>query len=150
MNRGNMSWDKFTSQMRIIQKGFMGDPKEITPGRGEFHANPAACICEKTDQISVVKSIPGSNQETIDSTGTRKAIGEPAYPIYTDEEADGSDSEDGPTGTAEIITEDDLTVREEMIAEDDPAATGEAVDTEADDEALVRQEDSELEEILSD
>ena len=150
MNKGNMSWDKFTSQMRIIQKGFMGDPMEVTPGRGEFHANPAACICEKTDLNSVVKSIPGSNQETMD-TGIRKAIGDPAYPIYTDEEADGSDSEDDPTGTGEeMITEDDLIAREEMITEDDPAVTGEAVDTEADDDLLVRQEDTELEEILSD
>ncbi|CAM0952850.1 unnamed protein product [Alopecurus aequalis] len=151
MNRGNMSWDKFTSQMRIIQKGFMGDPMEVTPGRGEFHANPAACICEKTNQNSVVKSSPGSNQEIVDSTAIRKAIGQPAYPIYTDEEADGSDSEDDPTGMGEeMITEDDLTAREEMVTEDDPSATGEAVETEADDDSLVSQEDSELEEILSD
>jgi hypothetical protein len=153
MNRGNMSWDKFSSQMRILQKGFMGDPLEVMPGRGEFHANPAACICGKTDQNSVVKSIPVSNrQETIDSTGIRKAIGEPAYPIYIDEEVDGSDSEEDPTGAGEemITEEDDLNAREEMIAEDDPAATGETVDTEADDESLSKQEDSELEEILSD
>lgn len=28
----------------------MGEPKEIRPGRGEFHENPAACICEKSDK----------------------------------------------------------------------------------------------------
>jgi hypothetical protein len=37
-----------------------------------------------------------------------------------------------------------------MIPEDEPAATGEAVDTKADGVSLVKQEDSELEEILSD
>jgi hypothetical protein len=37
-----------------------------------------------------------------------------------------------------------------MIPEDEPAATGEPVDTKADGVSLVKQEDSELEEILSD
>lgn len=104
----------------------MGEPMEIMPGRGEFHANPAACICEKTDGKSVVKSSSRSNRETVNSTGIRKAIGEPAYPIYTDEEADGSDTEDDPTGRGEMI------------------------DAEVDDDSVVRREDSELEEILSD
>lgn len=49
MNRNNMTWDMFTSKVRTYQRGFMGEPKEIRPGRGEFHENPAACICEKYD-----------------------------------------------------------------------------------------------------
>ncbi|KQJ91305.2 O-fucosyltransferase 6 [Brachypodium distachyon] len=126
MNRENMSWDAFSSQMRTIQNGFMGDPMEVMPGRGEFHANPTACICEKTSQSPVVKSGSGSNQGSTNSTGLRKAIGEPTYPIYTDEEVDGSDTED------------------------DSSGNGEMFDTEADDDSLVRQEDYELEEILSD
>ncbi|KAF7067175.1 hypothetical protein CFC21_073094 [Triticum aestivum] len=150
-NRGNMSWDKFSSQVRKVQKGFMGNPMEAMPGRGEFHANPAACICEKTDEN---KSSPGSNQEIVNRTGIRKAIGEPAYPVYTDEEADGSDTEDNPTGTGEeeMITEDGPAAGEEMVTEDDPTATEEVIVTEAeaDDDSSVRQEGSELEEILSD
>nr|CAB3454128.1 unnamed protein product [Digitaria exilis] len=114
-------------EVQIIQKGYMGEPMEISPGRGEFHANPAACICEKTGKNSVaVKSISRSNQELVNDTGIKKAVGRPPYPVYTDEEADGSD------------TEDDTTARGEMI------------DAEPDDDSVVRQEDPELEEILSD
>nr|POE99582.1 hypothetical protein CFP56_62580 [Quercus suber] len=25
----------------------MGEPNEVKPGRGEFHENPASCVCEK-------------------------------------------------------------------------------------------------------
>ncbi|XP_062194663.1 O-fucosyltransferase 16-like isoform X2 [Phragmites australis] len=126
MRRENMSWDAFSSRVRVIQKGYMGEPMEVMPGRGEFHANPAACICEKTSGNSVVKSSFRSNWEPVNDTGIRKAIGKQPYPVYTDEEADGSDTEDDPTR------------REETI------------DIEADDDSVVRREDSELEEILSD
>jgi hypothetical protein len=131
MKRGNMSWDAFASQVRTVQKGYMGEPMEITPGRGEFLANPAACICEKTGRNSVVvKSISGSSQEPVTDTGIRKAIGigRPTYPVYTDEEADGSDTEEDP----------------------DSSGRGEVIDTEPNDDSVVRQEDPELEEILSD
>ncbi|KAG8057651.1 hypothetical protein GUJ93_ZPchr0002g25660 [Zizania palustris] len=125
MNRANISWDAFSSQVQTIQKGSMGEPMEVMPGRGEFHANPAACICEKTDRKSVVELNSRSNQETVGSTGISKHTGEPTYPNYTDEEADRSDTEDDATGRGTI-------------------------DTEADDDSFVIQEDSELEEILSD
>uniref|UniRef100_A0A0A8Y8L9 O-fucosyltransferase family protein n=1 Tax=Arundo donax TaxID=35708 RepID=A0A0A8Y8L9_ARUDO len=126
MKRGNISWGAFSSEVRIIQKGYMGEPMEIMPGRGEFHANPAACICEKTSRNSLVKSSSRSNQEPVNDTVIGKAIGKPPYPVYTDEEVDGSDTEDDPTGR------------------------GETIDAEADDDSVVRREDSELEEILSD
>ncbi|KAG2628181.1 O-fucosyltransferase 6-like isoform X2 [Panicum virgatum] len=128
MKRGNMSWDAFSAQMRIIQKGYMGDPMEITSGRGEFHANPAACICIKTSGNTVAKSIYRSNKEPANDTGIRKAVVGPPYPVYTDEEADGSDTED----------------------DQDTTARGEMIDAEPDDDSVVRQEDPELEEILSD
>ncbi|RLN33948.1 hypothetical protein C2845_PM03G05370 [Panicum miliaceum] len=115
MKRGNMSWDAFSAQMRIIQKGYMGDPMEITPGRGEFHANPASCICEKTGGNSVAKSISRSNQEPVNDTGIRKAVVGPPYPVYTDEEADGSDTED----------------------DQDTTARGEMIDAEPDDDSVV-------------
>ncbi|KAL5201301.1 hypothetical protein ABZP36_035655 [Zizania latifolia] len=126
INRANISWDAFSSQVQTIQKGFMGEPMEVMPGRGEFHANPAACICEKTDIKSVVELNSRSNQETVGSTGISKHTGEPTYPVYTDEEADRSDTED------------------------DAAGRGGTINTEADDDSFVTREDSELEEILSD
>jgi hypothetical protein len=126
MKRGNLSWDEFSSQVGIIQNGYMGDPMEIMPGRGEFHANPAACICGMTQRNSVVISSSKSNPVPVNDTGVRKTILQPPYPVYTDEEVDVSDTEDDPTGG------------------------GEGIDTKADDDSTVRREDPELEEILSD
>ncbi|XP_039006701.1 protein ROOT HAIR SPECIFIC 17-like [Hibiscus syriacus] len=46
LDRNNMTWDEFASKVRTYQIGFMGEPKEVKPGRGEFHENPDSCICE--------------------------------------------------------------------------------------------------------
>ncbi|KAG8083071.1 hypothetical protein GUJ93_ZPchr0014g47456 [Zizania palustris] len=40
LNRTSMSWDAFSSKVQTYQKGFMGEPNEIKPGRGEFHEHP--------------------------------------------------------------------------------------------------------------
>lgn len=48
-NRNNMTWEAFASQVRSNQIGFMGEPMEVRAGRGEFHENPASCICESSD-----------------------------------------------------------------------------------------------------
>lgn len=45
-----MSWDKFASKVHTFQKGFMGEPNEIKPGRGEFHEHPMDCICAKSKE----------------------------------------------------------------------------------------------------
>eukprot|EP00250_Pteridium_aquilinum_P020995 c25006_g2_i1 orf=167-1915(+) len=42
----NMTWDAFSSKLQKVQRGFMGEPKEMRPGRGQFFENPSACICE--------------------------------------------------------------------------------------------------------
>ncbi|KAE8704233.1 hypothetical protein F3Y22_tig00110458pilonHSYRG00292 [Hibiscus syriacus] len=49
LNRNNMTWEAFASCVRTFQRGFMGEPKEVRPGRGEFHENPTACICEDSE-----------------------------------------------------------------------------------------------------
>uniref|UniRef100_A0A0E0KTX7 O-fucosyltransferase family protein n=2 Tax=Oryza punctata TaxID=4537 RepID=A0A0E0KTX7_ORYPU len=48
LNRTSMSWETFSSKVQTFQKGFMGEPNEIKPGRGEFHEHPMDCICAKT------------------------------------------------------------------------------------------------------
>jgi hypothetical protein len=48
LNRTSMSWETFSSKVQTLQKGFMGEPNEIKPGRGEFHEHPMDCICAKT------------------------------------------------------------------------------------------------------
>ncbi|XP_062196315.1 O-fucosyltransferase 16-like [Phragmites australis] len=125
LNRRNMSWDAFSSKVHMFQKGFMGEPKELRPGRGEFHENPSTCICERTDG-TVAKSKSQNDQVLNNITERGKAIGEPAVPNYTDKEVGESDAEDA------------------------PAEKEETVDTELDEDVLVRPEDPELEQILSD
>ncbi|XP_047939614.1 protein ROOT HAIR SPECIFIC 17-like isoform X1 [Salvia hispanica] len=46
-DRHNMSWNDFASHIRTSQVGFMGEPNEVKPGRGEFHEHPLPCICQK-------------------------------------------------------------------------------------------------------
>ncbi|CAA2933580.1 O-fucosyltransferase 16 isoform X1 [Olea europaea subsp. europaea] len=52
LNRNNMTWGEFASKVRTFQKGFMGKPREVRPGRGEFHENPSSCICEDSNAIA--------------------------------------------------------------------------------------------------
>lgn len=47
MARDNMDWDTFSKKVKSCQRGFMGEPDEMKPGRGEFHEYPDLCICEK-------------------------------------------------------------------------------------------------------
>jgi len=124
LSRGNMSWDAFSSKVHMFQKGFMGEPKELRPGRGEFHENPSSCICERTDGKAKSR-----DDQVLDSSSDRgKAMDEPAVPNYIGEEVGEFDDDDD---------------------EDAPAEKG-MVDLEMDDDALVRPEDPELEQILSD
>lgn len=53
-----MTWEEFTSGIRKYQRGFMGEPKEVRPGRGEFHENPASCICEDSEAKAKMDSVP--------------------------------------------------------------------------------------------
>ncbi|CAL5055086.1 unnamed protein product [Urochloa decumbens] len=52
LNRASMSWDTFASKVQTFQKGFMGEPNEVEPGRGGFYEYPLDCICQKTKGIA--------------------------------------------------------------------------------------------------
>lgn len=144
LTRGNMSWDAFSSKVHMFQKGFMGEPKELRPGRGEFHENPSTCICEKTDPKTLTKSNPRSQQGLSNGTEGGKATSEPTVPDNTGEELGGSGEEED---DAPMEKEDDAPLEKE---DDAPVEKEEIVDTEAEDDALVRPDDPELEEVLSD
>ncbi|XP_076948561.1 O-fucosyltransferase 16-like [Bidens hawaiensis] len=58
LSRENMTWGEFSSRVRTHQRGFMGEPKEVRPGRGVFHENPASCICEDTEAKSKLETLP--------------------------------------------------------------------------------------------
>lgn len=45
--RDKMGWSSFSRKVKSCQRGFMGEPEEMRPGRGEFHEFPSACICQK-------------------------------------------------------------------------------------------------------
>ncbi|KAI9076513.1 hypothetical protein K1719_041499 [Acacia pycnantha] len=47
MAREKMDWDTFARKVKECQRGFMGEPDEMRPGRGEFHEYPSSCVCEK-------------------------------------------------------------------------------------------------------
>ncbi|KAL1106394.1 hypothetical protein V6Z11_D04G200800 [Gossypium hirsutum] len=46
LGRNNMTWEEFSSRVRTYQIGFMGEPNEMKPGKGEFHENPDSCLCQ--------------------------------------------------------------------------------------------------------
>jgi hypothetical protein len=121
LNRRNMAWYTFSSRVRALQKGFMGEPRELKPGRGQFHENPSTCICEKTGGKTVSKSKSQDDQGVNYGAQESEIVSEPAVPSLTDVEEYAS---------AE---------KEETV-----------VDPEADGDALVGPEDPELEQILSD
>ena len=37
MARHQMDWDTFARKVKSCQRGFMGEPEDIRPGRGEFY-----------------------------------------------------------------------------------------------------------------
>lgn len=57
LNRHNMSWDTFAKKVRACQKGFMGEPDEMKPGRGGFHEYPYACICKKPHAKEKIEAV---------------------------------------------------------------------------------------------
>ncbi|GLT96887.1 hypothetical protein SLE2022_144790 [Rubroshorea leprosula] len=62
LNRNNMTWEEFASKVRTNQIGFMGEPNEVKPGRGEFHENPSSCICE--DSEAKARGSPTAQNQT--------------------------------------------------------------------------------------
>ena len=65
MDRNNMRWEEFASRVRTHQIGFMGEPNEAKPGRGEFHENPTSCICE--DSEFKARQLLTSRSQTLDN-----------------------------------------------------------------------------------
>ncbi|CAL0331155.1 unnamed protein product [Lupinus luteus] len=47
LERRKLDWDTFAKKVKACQRGFMGEPDEMKPGRGEFHEYPSSCVCEK-------------------------------------------------------------------------------------------------------
>ncbi|KAJ9556250.1 hypothetical protein OSB04_010864 [Centaurea solstitialis] len=52
LQREKMLWTTFSSKVKSAQRGFMGEPDEMKPGRGDFHEYPSSCICKKPFKLS--------------------------------------------------------------------------------------------------
>ncbi|XP_074555764.1 LOW QUALITY PROTEIN: O-fucosyltransferase 16-like [Curcuma longa] len=123
LNRANISWDEFALKVHTHQRGFMGEPKEVRPGRGEFHENPSTCICDAAGSLNQI------NPNIEHRKGTRsKIVGKPTSDNLP-EEPDWSESD---------------------YQEYTSLSKSSSNDTELDYDPFSRTEDSEIEDILSD
>ncbi|CAL5376915.1 unnamed protein product [Camellia sinensis] len=98
MSRDNMTWEEFASRIRTNQIGFMGEPNEVRPGRGEFHENPSSCICEKSDAKARgnlgSKSHANISHEIVMENSTRRDTGETTDEQLAEDEQDWFDTDD--------------------------------------------------------
>ncbi|XP_010664086.1 O-fucosyltransferase 16 isoform X1 [Vitis vinifera] len=99
LNKGNTSWEVFASRVRIYQRGFMGEPNEVRPGRGEFHENPSSCICEESGANA--KRDSGSQKSGKESNATRKDFDEDDQNMDDELEWMDPDDEEDQTGPQE-------------------------------------------------
>ncbi|CAN1163176.1 O-fucosyltransferase 16 [Linum perenne] len=89
LSNNNMTWDAFASKVRTYQKGFMGEPKEVRPGRGEFHENPHTCICEGSEGKNRKESPPRKLGKGYNSTaGDNDSQNMDGEPELTDPDTD--------------------------------------------------------------
>lgn len=65
----------------------MGEPNEVRPGRGEFHENPACCICEDTVLKAKSDSLPRKVGKEMERGQSRKDV------IISDDQNDDDELE---------------------------------------------------------
>lgn len=66
MTRHEMDWDTFARKVRSSQIGFLGEPEEMRPGRGEFHEFLSQCVCKK--------DLSNNKDDLLQSTGRNPLI----------------------------------------------------------------------------
>lgn len=98
-----MTWEEFASRVRSNQIGFMGEPNEVKPGRGEFHENPTSCICEKSKEKAGRVLIPRNQTNNLDRSGKEDSINKDTSDVtdeqLTEDEQEQSDMMDYANGT---------------------------------------------------
>ncbi|XP_021285406.1 uncharacterized protein At1g04910 [Herrania umbratica] len=96
LSRSNMTWEAFASRVRTLQRGFMGEPKEVRPGRGEFHENPSACICEDSEAKEKAKAGSGHRKhgKMDDSSRNDVMVGDDQNENDDDDEPEWPDLDD--------------------------------------------------------
>lgn len=123
MNRKNNTWEEFASRVRNSQIGFIGEPNEVRHGKGIFHENPEACICEKlegnsTDTTSQTIRFNDINQEgnselyTIDDLDAAEFEYSDAEYLHSKISVDAADPDH-----AILLNSDDETELREMLSD---------------------------------
>ncbi|KAL8150267.1 hypothetical protein V2J09_020075, partial [Rumex salicifolius] len=92
LNQSNIAWEEFASGVRTIQTGFMGEPNETRPGKGEFHENPESCICQ-SPLIEAGGNSETQNQSELVYNSIIDAEPNPDYQSNEDERAYSEDTE---------------------------------------------------------
>ncbi|KAG0603818.1 hypothetical protein M758_10G122700 [Ceratodon purpureus] len=136
--RHNMTWEEFAETVQHVQKGFMGDPMEARPGRGEFHENPAACICEKPEaqeKLRHWREQQAKKPKKVQEATEIKAQ-DPVIPVEDRIEAEEEDDEEVP-----LVIEDEQAGEEieggaveDLLLENESTNEQESAEGAADDE----------------
>ncbi|KAI5353593.1 hypothetical protein L3X38_006487 [Prunus dulcis] len=97
LSKENMTWGAFASSVRTYQRGFMGEPNEVRPGRGSFHENPHTCICEDS-QAKVKRDVgPRKYGKGINET-RRDEVESDAQNVEDDPEWPDTDEDEDQSG----------------------------------------------------
>ncbi|PIN13602.1 hypothetical protein CDL12_13779 [Handroanthus impetiginosus] len=73
--REKMDWSTFSRKVKSCQRGFLGEPEEMRPGRGEFHEYPSACICQKPSKYLAANKNKGTLLNVSAGESTEEYIG---------------------------------------------------------------------------
>ncbi|XP_012480518.1 O-fucosyltransferase 6 [Gossypium raimondii] len=121
MARNNMTWEEFATKVQAFQVGFMGAPKEVKPGRGEFHENPTSCICETTGTETIQKETQEEDHENDNNGRDTAEVNDEQDPIEEDLdwiEDDYSDNiKDLPDTDSNVLTKQEQPEVEELFSD---------------------------------
>lgn len=121
MARNNMTWEEFATKVQAFQVGFMGAPKEVQPGRGEFHENPASCICENEGTETIQKETQEEDHENDNNGRDTAEVNDEQDPIEEDLdwiEDDYSDNiKDLPDTDSNVLTKQEQPEVEELFSD---------------------------------
>lgn len=110
--RYEMDWKTFAKKLKSCQRGFVGEPEEMTmrAGRDEFYEFPSACICRKPYSAS------GEDTNKTDMLRSQSRVIEPEGSRENDEGEESLHRLDkSSTGEEERASSDVDTDQEEFL-----------------------------------
>ena len=98
LQREKMGWTSFSKKVKSAQRGFMGEPDEMKPGRGDFHEYPTSCICNNPNQSQLIHH-PQTQSQALNTTATTHTV--------MSRDGDASSSSSSSSSSLEQEKEDD-------------------------------------------